>query len=133
MPRFIALAALVIAFTPAAQAADPIGGRDLYRFYCASCHGLEADGRGPMAPIMTVQPTDLTALKAQNDGVFPRWKVITRIDGRDPLVAHGSDMPVFGPWFESDNLEPVKLETGQPALASGPVIDLMTYLERIQK
>lgn len=120
---------LLIALPAAAQ---DLSGGELYRFYCASCHGLEADGNGPMAPVLTVQPADLTALAAGNDGVFPRGRVITRIDGRDPLVAHGSEMPVFGPWFESDELAPVKLETGQPLLTSQPVIDLMFYLEGLQ-
>ena len=107
-------------------------GAELYRFHCSTCHGLNATGNGPMAPILTVQPIDLTTLASENDGQFPRWRVISRIDGRDPLVAHGSDMPVFGPWFQGDEAVPIKTETGQPAFASQPIYDLVLYLESIQ-
>ncbi|MFZ1728108.1 MAG: cytochrome c, partial [Albidovulum sp.] len=74
----------------------------------------------------------LTALAATNAGVFPVARVVARIDGRQPLVSHGSPMPVFGPYFEG---EPVMLaaETGQPILTSQPVADLVAYLETLQK
>ncbi len=115
-----------------AHADEGLSGTELYQFYCSACHGLEADGNGPMAAVMTVQPSNLTGLSARNDGVFPKWRVISRIDGRDPLVSHGSEMPVFGPWFQGRG-ETTMIETGQMVMTSQPIIDLMGYLEEIQK
>jgi hypothetical protein len=55
-----------------------------------------------------------------------------RIDGREPLVSHGSPMPVYGDFFEGDDAA-VKAETGQPILTSRAVVDLLAYLEGVQK
>ncbi|HKL68734.1 cytochrome c [Salibaculum sp.] len=113
----------------AAQDADE--GARLYQQHCATCHGAEATGDGPMAAALILQPPDLTALAAGNDGVFPTARVARRIDGRDPLVSHGSPMPVYGPFFEGDDTA-IRVETGQPMMTSRPVADLVAYLEGIQ-
>ena len=112
--------------------ADVATGRALYMTHCATCHGLEADGNGPMAPVLLVQPKSLAALSAQNDRVFPLQRVVARIDGRDPLVSHGSAMPVYGEVFQGDD-RAMKTETGQPMLAGGPIVDLVAYLRSIQQ
>ena len=113
----------------AAQDADE--GARLYQQHCATCHGAEATGDGPMAAALILQPPDLTALAAGNDGVFPTARVARRIDGRDPLVSHGSPMPVYGPFFEGDDTA-IRVETGQPMMTSRPVADLVAYLEGVQ-
>ena len=108
-------------------------GQALYERYCATCHGLDADGKGPMAPALVLQPTDLTQLAARNDGAFPLLRIVRRIDGRDPLVSHGSPMPVFGDFFEGGRNVALKTEAGQPIMTSTPVADLIAWLETIQK
>ena len=106
-------------------------GQALFARYCATCHGLDATGGGPMSPNLVVQPTDLTALSAGNDGVFPTFQVVSRIDGRDPLVAHGSPMPVFGDFFQGRDAA-MKTDAGQPILTSQPIIDLVEWLRGLQ-
>jgi hypothetical protein len=64
--------------------------------------------------------------------VFPLMRVISRIDGRDPLVAHGSTMPVYGKFFEGRG-ETIRVETGELLMTSQPIIDLVRYLEGIQE
>jgi hypothetical protein len=59
-------------------------------------------------------------------------RAVMRIDGRDPLVAHGSPMPVYGPYFEGDEAL-MRAETGQPVLTSVPVRDLVVWLEGLQR
>ncbi|MBS8228671.1 c-type cytochrome [Vannielia litorea] len=125
----IAAAALVAG---AAQAQDVHEGRLLYERHCATCHGLDADGQGPMAPALVLQPVDLTELALNNSGTFPMARVVKRIDGRDPLVSHGSPMPVYGELFDGDDT-PLKAETGQPIMTSRPVADLVEYLKTLQK
>ncbi|MDJ0821145.1 MAG: cytochrome c [Paracoccaceae bacterium] len=124
---FLATAAL----PAAAQDADI--GRSHYHTHCATCHGLEGRGDGPMAGVLLIKPTNLTELTAQNAGTFPLERVVMRIDGRDPLVSHGSPMPVFGDFFQGVFDVPIKAPSGQPVLTSRPVVDLIAYLREIQR
>ena len=43
---------------------DSISGEDSFNFYCATCHGRDARGAGPVATALKTQPADLTALDA---------------------------------------------------------------------
>jgi mono/diheme cytochrome c family protein len=124
---------LVSLMATGATAQDFAEGAEIYARYCATCHGAEATGGGPMAPILVLQPPDLTQLSARNGGVFPTTRVVMRIDGRDPLVSHGSPMPVYGDFFEGDEAVPLKAESGQPILTSRAVVDLVSYLESLQQ
>ena len=131
MTRFaLTFAALAAASPLAAQ--DPDLGEALYRTHCAACHGTDAQGNGPMASILTLQPTDLTALTSANDGTFPTTEAVKRIDGRDPLVAHGSPMPVYGDFFEGGPMVAVKAPSGQPIMTTEPVANLVAFLRSIQ-
>lgn len=40
-------------------------------FYCASCHGVDAKGEGPVAKSLNVKPSDLTRIAARSGGKFP--------------------------------------------------------------
>jgi hypothetical protein len=83
---------------PSTAAGDQ--GSQLFRTYCASCHGTDARGMGPMADRMRHQPPDLTRFAARNGGVFPSERVRRIIDGRD-VGSHGDrDMPVWGDAFK---------------------------------
>ena len=115
-----------------ATAQDIEEGAALYARHCATCHGLDAGGDGPMAPVLLLQPPDLTQLTRRYDGVFPVARVVMRIDGRDPLVSHGSPMPVYGDFFDGEEAI-LKSETGQPVLTSVPVVDLLEYLQSLQE
>lgn len=84
-----------------------------------------------MRTVLTVQPSDLTMLSARNDGRFPMARVVRRIDGRDPLVSHGSDMPVYGDFFEGRDVG-LKTGSGQTILTSRPVADLVAFLRGLQ-
>lgn len=125
---------LIMALGLAAPAAaqDAMQGEALYGFYCATCHGNSATGNGPMSPSLVVAPADLTTLAARNGDVFPTSRVIMRIDGRDPLVSHGSMMPVYGDFFAGSDVA-TKAETGQPIMTSQPIVDLLAYLQGLQQ
>lgn len=130
--HFATLMAL-IGMSGAAPAQDADTGAQLYREHCATCHGIEANGQGPMAGVMVIKPTDLSALARDNKGVFPVDRVVRRIDGRDPLVSHGSPMPVYGHFFEGDGKDvALKAPSGQPILTSRPIADLLAYLQSLQ-
>ena len=72
-------------------------GAQLYKRYCAACHGLEAHGDGPVASYFRVAPPDLTRLSHRHGGKFPAAEVRKTIDGTAKLLPHGeSGMPVWG-------------------------------------
>jgi mono/diheme cytochrome c family protein len=123
------LAAFAIAMPVAAQ--DAGVGAALYGDFCTVCHGASAKGDGPMAEALTVAPSDLTALA--EDGAFPLLRVARQIDGRDPLVAHGGEMPLFGSAFEGQGADvAMQGPGGQPVMLSRPIADLIAYLMEIQ-
>lgn len=128
---FLVFVPAMLLFQTPALAQDAKVGAALYDLHCSVCHGLEGRGKGPLAPALLLQPPSLHDL-AQRKGAFPMERVVTRIDGRDPLVSHGSPMPIYGPFFEGDDT-PLKTETGQPIMASRPIADLVAYLLQIQE
>jgi mono/diheme cytochrome c family protein len=83
------------------QLIDSIQGKDLFKAYCASCHGPDAKGKGPMAASLKTPPADLTRISIRNGGVFPLMRVRKVIAGEElPPTGHGSrEMPVWGPIF----------------------------------
>lgn len=133
MRNFILAIAALVALASGAAAQDADIGRSLYHTHCATCHGLEGRGDGPMEGVLIVKPVNLTELAAANGGTFPVERVVKRIDGRDPLVSHGSPMPVYGDYFARIFDVPIKTPSGQPLLTSQPVVDLLAYLREIQK
>ena len=129
--RAAAGVALICAATTA-SAQDVVRGEGYFRQHCATCHGMDAAGNGPMAGVLLVQPSNLTTLSERNEGAFPIVRVVMRIDGRDPLVSHGSAMPVYGPFFEQGPDVALKAQSGQPMLTSEPIADLVAYLQTLQ-
>ena len=87
--------------TPAQLVIPSMSGGDLFRFYCASCHGRDGKGDGPVAAALTRRPPDLTTIAMRNGGGFPTDQVEGFVTGnRVPTLAHGSaEMPVWGPIF----------------------------------
>jgi mono/diheme cytochrome c family protein len=75
-------------------------GSDLFQAYCASCHGLDARGTGPIAPVLRTKLPDLTLMTRTYHGQFPTAYVRQVILGESVVVAHGSrEMPIWGPIF----------------------------------
>ena len=114
-----------------------IRGVDLYVSYCASCHGRDGKGAGPMVGLLKVPPADLTRIAIRNQGSFPLAKVQKIIQGTDQPGAtgnsaggHGSrEMPVWGPIFSRVTVTP----SGQDAdLGRVRIDNLARYLREIQ-
>jgi mono/diheme cytochrome c family protein len=74
-----------------------LSGAAIYDRLCASCHGVDGKGHGPVAPSIKTRVPDLTRLAWRDGGEFPAEDVHRTIDGRLERSAHGSrDMPVWG-------------------------------------
>ena len=104
-----------------------LAGRDLFAFYCATCHGRTGTGDGPVAAALKSPPPDLTRLARRNGGTFRRQRVEAFVtsDGDVLTRAHGSsDMPVWGPVFRG--LDP------SDTLVKVRIANIVTYIESIQ-
>ena len=128
----LVLAGLVVQGQTTGKQESPLvipsmAGQDLYSFYCASCHGTDAKGKGPVASALLVAPANLTRLARLNRGVFPRDRVFAFIanGGTMPSGVHGSnEMPIWGPIFVS--LDP------SDRRAVMRIENVVQYLESIQ-
>lgn len=101
-------------------------GEQMFREYCAVCHGTTGKGDGPAANALKKRPADLTQLARKNKGKYPELAVINYVRGSDVVAAHGSrDMPVWGQLFRS--LEPH--DNGIPDLR---VNNLTGYIKTLQ-
>src|SRR5690242_15465160 len=89
----------VMAQKAAAKTGYVAKGQKLFTQYCASCHGKDGKGQGPVAMALKGMPPDLTMLQPPGEK-FPFYEVQTKIDGEKAVTAHGtSKMPVWGTVF----------------------------------
>ena len=83
-----------------ASGAEKDAGKQMYLQYCASCHGNDGKGNGPVIKQLKIKARDLTLLRKKNKGIFPLDDVMATIDGRRTVKGHGErDMPVWGEIF----------------------------------
>ena len=66
-------------------------GAELFRDWCATCHGADARGGGPMHPVLAVAAPDLTCLAAGRSGL-PHADVVRRI-GTAATCRSGARIP----------------------------------------
>ena len=126
------MASLALAQSPRKQKAketpliDSIQGPALSKAYCASCHGADGKGDGPMAKSLKVKPANLTRIAARNGGTSPLMRIERIISGEWQLPnGHGTgEMPVWGPIFSH-------IERDQD-LGRVRIDNLASYLREIQ-
>lgn len=110
-----------------ASEAEIARGKKSFQVYCASCHGTDARGEGPMLSALRFQPRDLTRLSKRNDGTFPVEMVAKVIDGTEEVKGHGSqEMPVWGSIFSAQH------EGGDARTPESRIQELVNYLHSIQ-
>lgn len=109
---------------------EPSEGARLYMDNCAQCHGASGTGDGPWASSFDQPPSDLTALN--ENGEFPRARVLSVIDGYDRTGLPGHEMPEFGLLLQGDTV-PVDVGDGVMTPTPRPLAALLTYLESIQE
>jgi mono/diheme cytochrome c family protein len=118
-------------FEPAAAAGTSAiaRGRALYVNYCASCHGLNADGNGPVAAALSTPPTNLRLLSERYGNPLPEDQIARFIDGRSDVKAHGPrDMPVWG-----EQVWKYPQGRRKQTQVKGGIAALVAYLQSIQK
>lgn len=136
--RILSLAALLLLASGFASAQEkkiekaPIqptsaaSGPEMYKAYCAVCHGKDAKGDGPAAAELKVPPPNLTELAKRHDGKFPADYVATVLRNGAKAPAHGtSEMPVWGPLFSS-------ISGGDEGQVNQRISNLTNYLKSLQ-
>jgi mono/diheme cytochrome c family protein len=111
------------------QRTSAASGEEMFKSYCAACHGADAKGDGPAATALKVPPADLTTLAKRHNGKYPADYVKTVLSkGLENAKAHGSkDMPTWGPLFGSIGNQ------GQASLeVELRISNLNRYLESLQ-
>lgn len=106
-------------------------GKRLFMDNCATCHGADGTGNGPMARAMSQSPKNLTLIQVRHDDVFPRAKVMSTIDGYARSDLSGPGMPEFGELLEGD-LIPFDSGDGIQTPTPRKLVALLEYIESIQ-
>ena len=98
--KWLMITSLTTGFAAAAQAEDLDIGKSEFQASCASCHGKDAKGKGPVSDQLKIPPPDLTMLAKNNNGVFPTNTAYEIIYGLKTIPAHGTrEMPIWGYQF----------------------------------
>lgn len=116
-------------------------GAEEFRTSCASCHGTDGKGHGPLASILMTKPADLTVIAKNNAGHYPNtkageypfYKVFQIIDGRTQVSGHGDrTMPVWGSRYSME--EGLKYgPMGGEQVIRGRILELVYYIQSIQE
>jgi mono/diheme cytochrome c family protein len=102
-------------------------GKDMFKQYCAACHGLNAKGHGPARAALKVPAADLTTLTKRHGGEFP-YDLVTNVLRFGPgVAAHGSsDMPTWGGIFQY-------MDNYNQAVVQKRIKNLCDYLVTLQE
>lgn len=106
--------------------ASPADGKAMYVNYCASCHGLDGRGRGPVASQLRKPPSDLTVQSRNNHGHFPDSHIAAVLEFGTVVPAHGtSQMPVWGHILAN-------MDKAHPEVTALRINNLSRYIESLQ-
>jgi mono/diheme cytochrome c family protein len=138
------IASLTAGFAAAAHAQEVDIGKSEFQSSCASCHGADAKGKGPVSDQLKIAPPDLTMLARNNNGVFPTNALYETIHGSKSVPAHGTrEMPIWGDRFNPIINLPHAVDPSYWKLA-GPerspevvvrtrILAVIDYLSRVQQ
>jgi len=108
----------------AIEQSKPDSGAQMFKDYCASCHGVDGRGDGPAVAFLKTPPPDLRLMAQRNNGKYPALQVkVILTQGPGSTHAHGDlDMPTWGSLFRS-------IHYGSPELR---IANLTTFIKSIQ-
>ena len=142
--KWLMIAGFTAGFAGPAQSEDSDVGKLEFQSSCASCHGMDAKGKGPVSDQLKIPPPDLTTLAKNNSGVFPTNAVYETIYGSKTIPAHGNrEMPIWGERFNPIMNYPHIIDPTYDALdlsrelrdvvVRTRILAVVDYLSRIQQ
>jgi len=113
---------------PGLPAAYVPSGKQMFKDYCAACHGADGKGRGPVADLLKTPAPDLTTLaQRRHEGKFPYDYVSSILLFGPGYASHGSaDMPTWGALFQY-------LDKNNQAAVQKRIRNLCDYLASLQE
>lgn len=141
--KWLMIAGSVAGFAGAAQAEDIDIGKSEFQSSCASCHGADGKGKGPVGELLKIPPSDLTLMAKKNNGVFPTNATYEILYGSKTIPAHGTrEMPIWGERFNPivslpHNVDPSYWKLAGPerspeVVVRTRILAVIDYLSRIQ-
>lgn len=106
------------------QPTSMTSGQEMFKTYCATCHGPGGKGDGPAATALKKPPADLTQLARKHDGKFPDAYVASKLRNVEQPVHGSKEMPVWGPLLSS-----VSRDTAETQLR---INNIVAYIGSIQ-
>jgi mono/diheme cytochrome c family protein len=142
--KWLMIAGITVGFVSAVQAEDVDVGKSEFQSSCASCHGIDGKGKGPVSGQLRAPPSDLTVLARNNKGVFPTDSIYEIINGSKTIPAHGiREMPIWGERFNPiidlpHNVDPAYWKLAGPdqnpeVVVRKRILAVIDYLKRIQQ
>ena len=142
--KWLIIAGLAAGLAAAAQAEDFDIGKSEFQSSCASCHGTDAKGKGPVSGQLKIPPPDLTMLAKNNNGVSPTNALFETIHGLKTIPAHGTrEMPIWGERFNPivnlpHDVDPyywkmAGLERSPEVVVRTRILAVIDYLNRVQQ
>ncbi len=105
---------------------QPDSGKQMYKDYCAACHGMEGKGNGPAVEFLKAPPPDLTIMGKGHDDMYVTNHVRTVLRFGTENKAHGTlDMPLWGQMFNALN--------NNDAVVTLRISNLCEYVQSIQQ
>lgn len=130
-----AMGAQAQAQSQAPQAAVDLGKLE-FTDNCASCHGVDGKGNGPIGWLLQKSPPDLSQLAKKNGGVLPVNRMYAVIEGTAAVPSHGTrDMPVWGREYRIEEGQRLREARGlyEPAeVVRARILTLIEYISRLQ-
>ena len=142
--KWLMIGGLTAVLAAAVHAEEFDVGKAEFQSSCASCHGRDGKGKGPISQQLKVSPADLTTLAKNNGGVFPTNAVYEAIYGSKTIAAHGTrEMPIWGERFNPTMNLPHTVDPTYDALDPSRdlrefvvrtrILSVIDYLNRIQQ
>ena len=109
------------------KTSNPSAGAEMYKQYCAVCHGPDGKGDGPAASALKTAPPDLSTLAKRHDGKYPDDYVANVLRNGAKAPAHGTaEMPIWGPLFSTMN-------QADQGMVSMRISNLTKYVKSLQQ
>ena len=108
---------------------QPGSGKQMYKDYCAACHGMDGTGNGPAVQFLKIPPPNLTTMAVRHN----EKSIILNVDAvlrfKNQSKAHGTlEMPLWGQLFKS-----LENQNGHPQLVELRIHNLSVYVQSMQK
>jgi hypothetical protein len=148
--KWTMIASVIIGLSVFGWAQDIDAGKAEYLSSCATCHGNDGKGNGPLSSKLSAKPADLTTFTKNNNGIFPLSAVYEAIDGRKAIESHSTrEMPIWGCRHTPSPISPAKtkrkvykldhyeshldLSCDPEDVIANRILSVIEYLRRIQE